>query len=79
MLTKHLCDLIHIRNKGEVPSNTFKPSSNFFTDRSNAVRLSVDFFCYLCFVFVFVKLSCLFLAALRSPAGKGLTSWLSGI
>ena len=31
--------------------------------------------CYLCLVFV--MLSCLFIAALWSPAGKGLTSWLS--
>ena len=30
--------------------------------------------CYLCLVFV--KLSCLFIAALWSPGGKGLTSWL---
>ena len=29
------------------------------------------------YVFVFVMLSCLFIAALWSPAGKGLTSWLS--
>ena len=28
-------------------------------------------------MFIFVMLSCLFLAALWSPAGKGLTSWLS--
>ena len=27
--------------------------------------------------FVSVMLSCLFIAALRSPAGKGLTSWIS--
>ena len=33
----------------------------------------MDLFCYLCFVFVFVIMSCLFLTALRSPAGKGLT------
>ena len=32
-------------------------------------------FCYLCFVSV--MLSCLFIEALRSPAGKGLASWLS--
>ena len=32
-------------------------------------------FYYLCFVFV--MLSCLFIATLWSPAGKGLTSWLS--
>ena len=35
----------------------------------------VDHFCHLCFIFV--MLSCLFLAALRSPAGNVLTSWLS--
>ena len=37
----------------------------------------MDPFCNLCFMFVFVMLSCLFIAALRSPAGKGLNSWLS--
>ena len=41
MQTKHLCVLIHIRNKGEVgaPFHRFKPSSIFFTDRSKAVLL----------------------------------------
>ena len=34
----------------------------------------MDHLCYLCLVFV--MLSCLFIAALWSPAGKGLTSWL---
>ena len=34
----------------------------------------VDCFCYLCLVFV--MLTCLFIAALWSPAGKGLASWL---
>ena len=34
----------------------------------------VDHLCYLCCVFV--MLSCLFIAAMWSPAGKGLTSWL---
>ena len=37
----------------------------------------MDPFCYLCFVFIFVMLTCLFLAASGSPAGKWLTSWLS--
>ena len=37
----------------------------------------VDPFCYLCFMFGFVMPSCMFLAALWSPAGRGLTSWLS--
>ena len=54
-----------------VPPNMFKPSSDF-TDSS-----FVDLFCYLCFTFVFIILSCLFLAAMWLPAGKGLTSWLS--
>ena len=34
-----------------------------------------DQFCYLCFVLV--MFSCLFVVAMWSPAGKGLTSWLS--
>ena len=34
----------------------------------------MDRLCYLCFVFV--MFSRLFIAALLSPAGKGLTSWL---
>ena len=34
----------------------------------------MDHLCYLCFVFF--MLSRLFIAALWSPAGKGLTSWL---
>ena len=34
----------------------------------------MDIFCYLCFVFV--MLSRLFIVALWSPAGQGLTSWM---
>ena len=34
----------------------------------------MDHLCFLCFVFL--MLSCLFIAALWSPAGKGLTYWL---
>ena len=37
----------------------------------------MDPFCYLSFMFVFVMLSFLFLAAMWSPAGKGLNSWFS--
>ena len=44
----------------------------FFTGPSKAVLLLWIFFLHLYFVLV-----CLFLAALWSPAGKGLTSWLS--
>ena len=35
----------------------------------------MDHLCYLCLVFV--MLSRLFIAALWSPSGKGLTSWLT--
>ena len=34
----------------------------------------MDHLCFLCLVFL--MLSCLFMAALWSPVGKGLTSWL---
>ena len=77
MRAKHLFVLIHIRNKGVVctiKTSLSLPGNIYFTDRSNAVLLFVDPFCYICFVFV--MLSCLFIAALWSPAGKGQTSWL---
>ena len=48
-----------------------KPPGNIFTDRSKALLL-LWITCVLCF-------SCilrLFIAAVWSPAGKGLTSWL---
>ena len=38
MRTKHLCVMVHIRNKGEV-KNMSKPSSNFLTDYSKAMPL----------------------------------------
>ena len=37
----------------------------------------VDHFCYLWLSYVLVFSSCLLIVALWSPAGKGLTSWLS--
>ena len=67
MGTQHPSVLIHIRNKGEVgTSNMLTPSSNYTTDRSKAELLS-----WIIFVI------CLFIAALWSPAEKGLTSWFS--
>ena len=57
MQTKHLCVLIHILTKGEVgaPLNQFKPSSNFFTDRSKAASFCGSFMLILS---CFVMLSC---------------------
>ena len=52
----------------------FKPSSHFLTDVPRRFFLCGSF---MLFVFVFAKLWCLFIAALWSSVGKGLTSWLS--
>ena len=61
------------------PLNRFKPSSK-------SILLTVSRRCFFCGSFLLVKLhagvccaivSCLFLVAVWSPAGKGLTSWLS--
>ena len=57
-----------------VPLNMFKHSSDFL----RTVPRECFFRGYiLFFAFVFVVKSCLFLAALWSPARKELTSWLS--
>ena len=37
----------------------------------------MDSFCFLRFMLVCVVMSCLFFVDLWSPAGKGLTSWMS--
>ena len=59
-----------------VPLNKYMPSSKKKTYCLFQGGASfVDHFCNLCFVSV--MLTCLFIAALWSPAGKGLTSWLS--
>ena len=48
--------VIHIGNKNEVGTvKHVKPSSSFLTGFSKAVLLLLIFFCYLCFVFVFVS------------------------
>ena len=68
------CVLIRVRL---VPLNMFKPSSVSFCWPIQGGDSFVDPFCYLCFMFSSVMLSCLFLAALWSPSGNGLISWLS--
>ena len=74
-----VCVLIHIWTEGEVgaPWNGFKPSSKiFFTDPSKALLFCGSFMLFLsCFLFCFC--AHLFIDALWSPAGKGMTSWLS--
>ena len=55
--------------------NLFKPSSKIFLLAVPRRYFFVDHLGSLCLVFV--MLSRLFIAALWSPAGKGLISWLS--
>ena len=54
------------------PWNWYKPSSKIFLLTGGTSF--VDHLCYLCLVFVMLLRR--FFAALWSPAGKGLTSWL---
>ena len=80
MRIKHLSVLIHIRNKDAVDIvKHVQPSSNFVTDLYTFLTVPRRcFFCEPFLLFVFnVILSFLFLAALWSPAGKGLASWFS--
>ena len=50
------------------------PPVKYFTDRSKAVFLFWVFYVFFCLLRLCERL---FICALRSPAGKGLTSWLS--
>ena len=54
----------------------FGPPVKYFTDRSRAVLLLWIFYVFsvLCWLCLCARL---FICALRSPAGKGLTSWVS--
>ena len=60
------------------PLNQFKLSSNiYFTDCSKAVLLLWIFLCFCSVLCLLCLCARLFICALWSPAGKGLTSWLS--
>ena len=79
MQTKYLCVLIHIWIKGEVgaPFNRFKPSSKIFYWPFQGGTSFVELLCF-CSVWCLLCLCArMFICALWSPAGKGLTSWLS--
>ena len=63
---------VHLKTRsGNVNIHKCTPPVKYFTDLSKAV-FCVDHLCNLCLVFV--MLSRLFIAALWSPEGKGLTS-----
>ena len=53
------------------------PPVKYFTDRVKAVYLLWIFFGFFSVLCLVCLCACLFYYALLSPAGKGLTSWLS--
>ena len=55
----------------------FGPSSGLMAPVSGRCYFKLWILCNMYFAFVFIMLSCLFLAAMLSPAWKGLTSLLS--
>ena len=78
MRAGHMCVLVCVWAGVGVgaPLNQFGPSGGIFSDHYGAVLLLWSFcvcsvLCLLCICM------CLFICALWSPAGKGLTSWLS--
>ena len=62
--------------RGWRPKTGLSPPVKYFTDRSKAVLLLWIFYVFVlsCVCYVCARL---FICALWSPAGKGLTSWLS--
>ena len=79
MQTKYICVLIHIWIKGETgaPWNLFKPSSKIFYWPFQSGTSLVDLLCVCSVLCLLCLCARLFICALWSPAGKGLTSWLS--
>ena len=59
------------------PLNWFKPSSKIFYWPFQGGTSFVDLLCFCSVLCLLCLCARLFICALRSPAGKGLTSWLS--
>ena len=59
------------------PLNRFKPSSKIFCWPFRGGASFVDLLCVFSVFCLLYLCACLFVCALWSPAGKGLTSWLS--
>ena len=78
MQTKYLCVLIHIWIRVRLaPLNRFKPSSKIFYWPFQGGTFIVDLLCFCSVLCLLCLCARLFVCALWSPAGKGLTSWLS--
>ena len=77
MQTKYLCLDPHLNlGRGWRHETSFSPPVKYFTDCSKAVLLLWIFYVFsvLCLLCICADL---FICALWSPAGKGLTAWLS--
>ena len=59
------------------PLNRFKPSSKIFYSPFQGGTSFVDLLCFCSVLCLLCLCARLFICALRSPAGKGLTPWLS--
>ena len=59
------------------PLNRFKPSSKIFYGPFQGGTSFVDLLCFCSVLYLLCLCARLFICALWSPAGKGLTSWLS--
>ena len=69
-----LYQLVIILSSADVLCKQFgRPPVKYFTDRSKAVLL----LCFFCLSLAMPLCTSVYVCALWSPAGKGLTSWLS--
>ena len=65
-----------LRVRSACPETCLSPPVKYFTDRSKVVLLLWIFYVF-SVLWLLCLCACLFICALWSPAGKGLTSWLS--
>ena len=79
MQTKYLCVLIYTKLRVRLArrETCLSPPVKYFTDRSKAVLLLWIYFLFFSVLCLLCLCARLFICALWSPAGKGLTSWLS--
>ena len=70
------CSTFELRVRLARRETGLHPSVNFFTDRSKAVLL-LRIVCVISVLFLLCLRARLFIDALWSPAGKGLTFWFS--
>ena len=72
------CVLVHVRFKGEVgAAKLVKSSSKIFYRPFQGGTSFVDLLCFCSVLCLLCLCARLFICALWSPSGKGLTSWLS--